>query len=61
MANPRFRAIVATRRKRVAWASPIDWKVYVNHDRLLDFSRAVTGTLFFIPAASLLDELLDTE
>lgn len=32
-----------------------------NHDRLLDFSRAVTGTLFFIPAASLLDELLDTE
>ncbi|MDO5101852.1 MAG: Dyp-type peroxidase [Lautropia sp.] len=32
-----------------------------NYDRLLDFSRAVTGTLFFIPAASLLDELLDAE
>lgn len=29
-----------------------------NYDRLLDFSRAVTGCLFFIPAASLLEELL---
>ncbi len=29
-----------------------------NHDRLLDFSRAVTGVLFFVPAASLLDALL---
>ena len=26
-----------------------------NYDRLLDFSRAVTGTLFFVPAASFLD------
>ncbi|KNY14032.1 peroxidase [Shinella sp. SUS2] len=26
-----------------------------NYDRLLDFSRAVTGTLFFIPSASFLD------
>jgi Predicted iron-dependent peroxidase len=23
-----------------------------NYDRLLDFSRAVTGTLFFVPSAS---------
>lgn len=28
-----------------------------NYDRLLDFSRAVTGGLFFVPAASLLDSL----
>jgi len=28
-----------------------------NYDRLLDFSRAVTGNLFFVPAASLLDIL----
>ena len=28
-----------------------------NHDRLLDFSTAVTGSLFFIPSATLLDEL----
>jgi porphyrinogen peroxidase len=27
-----------------------------NYDRLLDFSRAVTGTLFFVPAQSLLDD-----
>jgi putative iron-dependent peroxidase len=26
-----------------------------NYDRLLDFSRAVTGSLFFAPAASFLD------
>jgi putative iron-dependent peroxidase len=26
-----------------------------NYDRLLDFSRAVTGTLFFAPSASFLD------
>jgi putative iron-dependent peroxidase len=26
-----------------------------NYDRLLDFSRAVTGTLFFAPATSFLD------
>jgi porphyrinogen peroxidase len=26
-----------------------------NYDRLLDFSRAVTGTLFFVPSATLLD------
>lgn len=28
-----------------------------NHDRILDFSKAVTGTLFFVPSASLLDIL----
>jgi putative iron-dependent peroxidase len=26
-----------------------------NYDRLLDFSRAVTGNLFFVPSASFLD------
>ncbi|MXN54145.1 Dyp-type peroxidase [Shinella sp. AETb1-6] len=29
-----------------------------NYDRLLDFSRAVTGTLFFVPAASFLDAVV---
>ncbi len=28
-----------------------------NYDRLLDFSRAVTGSLFFVPAASFLDNV----
>ena len=28
-----------------------------NHDRVLDFSTAVTGTLFFVPTAELLDDL----
>jgi putative iron-dependent peroxidase len=28
-----------------------------NYDRLLDFSRAVTGNLFFVPSASFLDEV----
>jgi porphyrinogen peroxidase len=28
-----------------------------NYDRLLDFSRAVTGTLFFVPSATLLENL----
>ena len=27
-----------------------------NHDRLLDFSTAVTGTLFFVPTVDLLEE-----
>jgi putative iron-dependent peroxidase len=27
-----------------------------NHDRLLDFSTAITGTLFFIPSADFLDD-----
>jgi porphyrinogen peroxidase len=30
-----------------------------NYDRLLDFSRAVTGTLFFVPSATFLDSLAD--
>src|SRR5215208_21022 len=28
-----------------------------NYDRLLDFSRPVTGTLFFVPSATFLDEV----
>ena len=28
-----------------------------NHDRILDFSTAVTGSLFFVPSAEFLDEL----
>ena len=27
-----------------------------NYDRILDFSRAVTGSLFFVPSQSLLDD-----
>jgi porphyrinogen peroxidase len=30
-----------------------------NYDRLLDFSRALTGGLFFVPSESLLEELAD--
>lgn len=32
-----------------------------NYDRLLDFSTAVTGGLFFTPSADLLEELADRE
>jgi putative iron-dependent peroxidase len=28
-----------------------------NYDRLLDFSTAITGTLFFVPTATFLDEV----
>jgi putative iron-dependent peroxidase len=28
-----------------------------THDRILDFSTAVTGSLFFVPSATLLDDL----
>jgi porphyrinogen peroxidase len=31
-----------------------------NYDRLLDFSRAVTGTLFFVPSLSLLESLAES-
>jgi putative iron-dependent peroxidase len=31
-----------------------------NYDRLLDFSRAVTGTLFFVPPATFLEEVAAT-
>jgi putative iron-dependent peroxidase len=30
-----------------------------NYDRLLDFSRATTGSLFFVPSATFLDEVGD--
>ena len=30
-----------------------------NYDRLLDFSRAVTGNLFFVPSATFLDDVGD--
>ncbi|HUB98163.1 MAG TPA: Dyp-type peroxidase [Stellaceae bacterium] len=30
-----------------------------NYDRLLDFSRAVTGTLFFVPTVSFLESISD--
>ena len=30
-----------------------------NYDRLLDFSRAVTGNLFFVPSATFLDDVTD--
>lgn len=32
-----------------------------NYDRLLDFSRAVTGTLFFVPSATFLDNIATGE
>lgn len=32
-----------------------------NYDRLLDFSRAVTGNLFFVPSATFLDDVSDDE
>jgi putative iron-dependent peroxidase len=32
-----------------------------NYDRLLDFSTAVTGGLFFVPSADLLEALADRE
>jgi putative iron-dependent peroxidase len=30
-----------------------------NYDRILDFSTAVTGCLFFVPTADFLDDLPD--
>jgi len=32
-----------------------------NYDRILDFSTAVTGNLFFVPTATFLDEIADDE
>jgi porphyrinogen peroxidase len=32
-----------------------------NYDRLLDFSRAVTGSLFFVPSATFLDNVTEDE
>jgi len=30
-----------------------------NYDRLLDYSRAVTGSLFFVPPAAFLEAFAD--
>jgi putative iron-dependent peroxidase len=32
-----------------------------NYDRLLDYSRAVTGTLFFVPSATFLEDVASGE
>ena len=32
-----------------------------NYDRLLDYSRAVTGTLFFVPSATFLENVASGE
>lgn len=32
-----------------------------NYDRLLDFSRAITGSLFFVPSATFLDSVVPTD
>ena len=32
-----------------------------NYDRLLDFSRAVTGNLFFVPSATFLEDVATGE
>jgi porphyrinogen peroxidase len=32
-----------------------------NYDRLLDFSRAITGNLFFVPSATFLESVADDE
>jgi porphyrinogen peroxidase len=32
-----------------------------NYDRLLDFSRAVTGSLFFVPSATFLDDVTEDQ
>ena len=41
--NPRFRRLVSTRRKRVAWAPPTYAKVYVNKNTLLASYRGADG------------------
>jgi D-alanyl-D-alanine carboxypeptidase (penicillin-binding protein 5/6) len=43
MRNPRFRAVVRTRRKRVAWPAPTFSKIYVNKNRLLATYRGADG------------------
>jgi putative iron-dependent peroxidase len=32
-----------------------------NYDRLLDFSRAVTGNLFFVPSATFLENVAEAQ
>jgi D-alanyl-D-alanine carboxypeptidase len=41
--NPRFRAIVRTRQKRVSWPPPTYAKLYVNHNQLLRWYRGADG------------------
>ena len=43
LANPRFRAIVGTRVKRVSWRRPVYAKVYRNHNKLLWSYRGADG------------------
>jgi D-alanyl-D-alanine carboxypeptidase (penicillin-binding protein 5/6) len=43
MRNPRFRAIVRTPRKQVAWSAPTYSKIYVNNNRLLTTYRGANG------------------
>lgn len=43
MRNPRFRTIVATKEKRAPWAAPTNWKLYVNHNKLLSAYPGADG------------------
>jgi D-alanyl-D-alanine carboxypeptidase len=43
MRNPRFRQIVRTPRKQVAWAAPTFSKIYVNNNRLLTTYKGANG------------------
>jgi D-alanyl-D-alanine carboxypeptidase (penicillin-binding protein 5/6) len=43
MRNPRFRTIVRTRVKHVAWEAPTYSKIYVNNNRLLSTYPGATG------------------
>ena len=43
MQNPRFRRIVRTRVKRVAWSAPTYSKIYVNKNHLLGAYRGADG------------------
>jgi D-alanyl-D-alanine carboxypeptidase len=43
MRDPRFRAIVRTRREEVSWAAPTNAKVYINKNRLLQLYPGAIG------------------
>jgi D-alanyl-D-alanine carboxypeptidase len=43
MRNPRFRTIVSTRVKHVAWTAPTYSKIYVNNNRLIGTYPGATG------------------
>jgi D-alanyl-D-alanine carboxypeptidase len=43
MWNPRFRAVVRTRVKRVPWAAPTYAKIYVNKNHLIGSYRGANG------------------